>query len=877
MLSGSSLLHYRLAEKIGEGGMGQVWRATDSTLGRDVAIKILPPEFAADPERLARFDREAKVLASLNHPNIAAIHGFHEAEGVRFLAMEMVPGEGLDQRMSRGPIPTEEAKGIALKIAEALEYAHERGIVHRDLKPANIRITPDGPVKVLDFGLAKAIVGDPTMSGPVSTPTILPTLTSAGTAVGMILGTAAYMSPEQARGRPVDKRADIWAFGVVAVEMLTGRRLFEGETVSDTIAGVLTRPIEVDALPYASLWKRCLERDAKLRLRDIGEARIALERPAGTKAASSTPSRAPWIVAAAALALAVVAGFWPRTSAPPAATQRYALSLPDGLNVSNTEFPQIAISSDGRRQVVVAVGSDTVPRLLLRSDEAFEPTLLPDTERATAPFFSPDGLWIAFFRDGGLFKIPTTGGAPIRIAPTGSQIRGGTWSRDGHLYFTSDSEGGLSRVSEKGGPVQVVTTLDEGRNERTHRWPSALPDGSAVLFTCDDAGSTEYYDDARIEAVRPATGERKVLFEGASQARYAAGHLVVARGGSLFAVPIDPQSLEVRGAAKPAVQGVATDVSSGAVNFSISESGSALWVPGSTEVAYRFVWIDRAGRETPAAVPRATYNEAALSPDGRRVALTGGEGGNADLWVYDLERGSVSRLTSGQTVQSPVWTHDGTKIAYAMRLPRGSQNLWQILWKDADGSRDPEVLFEGTRGHLPSSFTSDGKALLYDRLDDSPDKRDIWLLPLEGKREPRVLVGGPFSKDGAVVSPDGRWVAYVSREGGQSGVYVRPFPDGPGRWQVSAPFGVEPHWSADGKELFYRSDGALYVVRIDTSRGFDAGRPERLFDRVAMNLVFNSFGVSPDGQRIFTFRAPDGIGSRRTVHLDLGFAGRLER
>jgi Tol biopolymer transport system component len=289
------------------------------------------------------------------------------------------------------------------------------------------------------------------------------------------------------------------------------------------------------------------------------------------------------------------------------------------------------------------------------------------------------------------------------------------------------------------------------------------------------------------------------------------------------------------------------------------------------------VWIDREGRETPAAVPRATYNEAALSPDGRRVALTGGEGGNADLWIFDLERESVSRLTQGQTVQSPAWTPDGSKIAYAMRLPRGSENVWQVLWTEADGSRDPEVLNEGPRGRLPSSFTPDGKGLVYDRLDDKADQRDIWLLPLEGKREPRVLVGGPFLKDGAVVSPDGRWLAYVSREGGQSGVYVRPFPDGPGRWQVSAPFGVEPHWSADGRELFYRSDGVIYAVKIDTTRGFNAGRPERRVDRVAMNLLFNSYGVTPDGRRIFTFRSPDGIGSRRTVHLDLGFARRLER
>jgi serine/threonine-protein kinase len=877
---GDVLLHYRLVDKLGEGGMGVVWRAQDSTLGRDVAIKILPPEFAADPERLARFDREAKVLASLNHPNIASIYGFHEAGGVRFLAMELVPGEGLDQRISRGPIPVDEAKAIALKIAEALEYAHERGIVHRDLKPANIRVTPDGTVKVLDFGLAKAIVGEMSGSGPTSTPTILPTVTSAGTAIGMILGTAAYMSPEQARGRAVDRRADIWAFGVVAVEMLTGKRLFDGETVSDTIAGVLTRPLELDALAYASLWKRCLERDPKLRLRDIGEARIALERPAELASTTQPSARGPWPLVAGALLVAGLAAGWFLKPAPAAKPDdaRYALAIPDGLTLSTAEQPQVAISADGKLQVAVVADAKLQTKLLLRSEDAFEAKVLADTERATAPFFSPDGVWIAFYRDGALFKIPVAGGPPVRLANAVGQPRGGAWGRDGFLYIAPDTISPIQRVSQDGGTPEAVTKLDAARSERTHRWPTPLPDASAVLFTSDDEGSTEYYDDARIVAVRPATGERKVLIEGSSMARYAAtGHLIFARGGNLFAVRFDPKTLTTSGSPFPVVAGVATDVSTGAVDFALSESGAAAWIPAPANTALKQVWVDRRGVESAVAIPVAPYNELALSPDGRRVALTGGQGGVADLWVFDLERVTMTRLTIDQNVARPVWSPDGTRIAYGVRVQGAASkgNTWHLAWRLADGSQAEEVLLERERATSPSGFTPDGRNLIFDAFDVGTQYRKVMLLPLGGPREPRVLMSGSFSIYSATVSPDGRWIAYVSSEGGQPGVFVRPFPSGEGRWQISTPQGYEPRWSSDGRELFYRAEGVLQVVKLDTTRGFTAGRPERLFDGVATAGIVHSYGPSPDGSRIFTSRLPEGQGGQRTVFLDRGFAGRL--
>jgi len=891
---GTRLGPYEVASKLGEGGMGEVYRATDTTLKRDVAIKLLPEAFTQDAERLARFEREAQVLAQLNHPNIAAIYGLHEAEGKRFLVLELVPGETLEERIARGAAPLDEGTAIAGKIADGLEYAHERGIVHRDLKPANVKLTEHGDVKILDFGLAKAITGEIAGSAPNSTPTILPTMTSAGTAVGMILGTAAYMSPEQARGRPVDKRADIWAFGVVVHELLTGQRLFAGETVSDTIAAVLTRPIDVQAMPASippsirRLLSRCLERDVRLRLRDIGEARIALSAPNAVEASTpGTPAAAPrraGMIAAALAGVAVfglAAGWWMhRPAAVPAKDSRYALAIPDGFTIATVEHVQMASSADGRLEAVVVLDADAISHLLLRSSDVLEPRVLQDTERAGSPFFSPDGQWVAFFRDAALWKLPVAGGPPVRLATVGATPRGGTWSRDGFIYLAVDAATALSRVREGGGALEEFTKLDNGRGERTHRWPVALPDGSAILFTCDDQASTEYYDDARIEAVRPKTGERKVLIEGSSMARYATnGFLVFARGGSLYAVRFDPKSLTVSGSPLLVARGIATDVSTGAVQFGLAENGSAIWVPGEADTSWRQVWVDRHGVESSVPIPAAPYNELALSPDGKRVALTGGQGGMSDLWVYDLERDSTTRLTVGQYAGQPVWSPDSARIAFGTRLqgPKSLTNTWQLVWKKADGSQDQEVLLEGERAHLPSTFTPDGRSLLFDATSTDPADRDIWLLPTSGARERRLVLGGPFSTTMGAVSPDGRYLAYVSTEGGQPAVFVRPFPAGEGRWQISTPQGNEPRWGPDGRELFYRWGGSLYVVRIDTGRGFAASRPERLFDRVATSGLIHTYGISPDGKRIFTFRTPTRIGALRTINLDLGFAARLAK
>ncbi len=899
MIPGTRIGHYEIAAPLGAGGMGEVYRARDSKLGRDVAIKVLPEAFAADAERLARLEREARLLASLNHPGIAHLYGFEtatveEGRSGHFLVMELAEGEDLAERLKRGAIPIDEVLLVGKQIAEALEEAHEKGIVHRDLKPANVKLTPEGKVKVLDFGLAKAYSND-AGGGGSSDLSQSPTLAESGTIAGTILGTAGYMSPEQARGRTIDKRADIWAFGVVLYEMLAGARLFQGETVGDTLAAVLRQEVGWSALPESTpasvrrLLARCLERDPRKRLRDVGEARIVIDEALSggphEAAGASAPRERPRAGWRAAVALGVVlalgvAGAWilrrPAASgAAPAA--RWALAIPDGLTLSSAEYPQIALSQDGRIQVVVVVDQNSTPRLLVRRSDEFEARLLPESERAMAPFLSPDGAWIGFFRDNALLKIPVAGGPPIRLATTSREIRGGTWSRDGYIYFSPDTNVPLSRLPEGGGEARPVTRLDEARGERTHRWPQALPDGGAVLFTCDTQASTEYYDDARVEAVRPATGERNVLVEGSSQGWYSpGGHLVFARSGALYAVALDARSLEVRGAPVQVVQGVATDVGSGAVQFAAAQSGAAVWSPGGSTASYQVVWVDDSLAETAAPIPPAPYNELALSPDGRRLALVGGQGGISDLWVADLDRGGMTRLTFGEFVANPVWTPDGSRIAYGTRLQGRKGNTWQIVWKPADGSREPEILVEGERGHLPSAFSPDGRILVYDALNAAATSRDIWMIPLAGPRDPRPLVAGAFMKSEAVISPDGRWLAYVSDEAGQAGVFVRPFPGGDGRWQISTPQGVEPQWSRDGRELFYRADSALYRVPIESARSFSAGRPERLFDRVASGTRVRTYSPAAHGSRFLTFRSSEGGGSLRTLHLDLGFASRLE-
>ena len=902
---GQRLGPYEITAKLGEGGMGEVYRATDSRLKREVAIKVLPAAFTEDKERLARFEREAQLLAQLHHPNIASIFGLEESGGVKALVMELVDGPTLAERLEAGPLSLTESLSFALQIAQALEEAHEKGIVHRDLKPQNVKASSEGKAKVLDFGLAKAMDASGSSSSAADlarSPTIMnsPTLTAVhGTQLGVILGTAAYMAPEQARGGTVDKRADIWAFGVVLYEMLTGRSLFAGPTVSDTLAGVLKTAIDFQDLPADTppairrLLRRCLERNPRNRLHDIADARLVLEEVLAGKsdeAPTAAPAAAPslpgrpawWTVAALAgvLALGFAAGFLLQRPQPPqpGAGARWALAIPEGLALATDNVPQIALSEDGRLQVVVAVDARGETRLLLRTVDEAEPHPVPETEGALAPFFSPDGAWIGFFRERELLKVPTVGGAVVRIAAISgqaNQIRGASWSRDGFIYFAPNVAEPISRISANGSTAEVVTKLDLARDERTHRWPQALPDGKAVLYTSDTTASTEFYDDARIEAWVLSTGERRVLVEGSSQARCCAGgRLIFARGGTLFAQPFDQHSLALSGSPEAVVQRVATDVSTGAVQYALSSSGAALWVPGGLLAQYELYWIARDGSATPVPLPPAQYNESVLSPDGRRVALVGGPGGASELWVAELERGVVSRLTRGESVSNPVWTPDGSRIAYRSRASSAQNRRDQIAWRAADGSREAETLYESAQLALPSAFTPDGSRLVFSETKAGTQIMDVFLLPLAGPRRPELLLGSEMAEREAVISPDGRWVAYVSNESGGLNTYVRPFPAGEGRWQISLDNGAEPRWSPDMKELYYRRASDILRVPIETSGGFRVGRPELAVDRVSVGGFIHTYTIAADG-RVLTPRSPNPLHGARILHLDLGFAQRL--
>ncbi|HEX6851296.1 MAG TPA: protein kinase [Candidatus Polarisedimenticolaceae bacterium] len=791
MVPGASLLHYRLAEKIGEGGMGQVWRASDSTLGRDVAIKILPPEFAADPERLARFDREAKVLAALNHPNIAAIHGFHEAGGVRFLAMEMVPGEGLDQRISRGPIPADEAKAIALKISEALEYAHERGIVHRDLKPANIRITPDGTVKVLDFGLAKAIVGDPTISGPVSTPTILPTVTSAGTAVGMILGTAAYMSPEQARGKPVDRRADIWAFGVVAVEMLTGKRLFDGETVSDTIAGVLTRPIEVETLPYASLWERCLERDPKRRLRDIGEARIALEQNPVERREASKPSRLPWIVAAVAAMLAVAAFFWrPASAPPPAPPIRATLALPPTLELV-TYDRSVALSPDGTTLALVAGDQEAkTTRIFLRDLSRLEVKSLQGTEGATYPFWSPDGKNLGFFAEGKLKRIGIADGI-VSVLADAPQGRGGAWGRDGKIVFAPGAFGVLHEVADGGGTSTPLTKLaSEGE---TQRLPQFLPDGRRVLYY---SGGREQPSESGAWVFDPASGTSKQILEGETEAFYVEpGFLAFVRDANLMLQPFDLSTLQLAGAPTPLASRAQYDVNRNFLNLGISAGGRLVYQEVQPAEKRRLIWIDRAGNETPIPLGPSSVRSASVSRDGRRAALhTFDDHGEARLTLADLERGTSSPVGSTFYIYSSSWSPDGRTLALSLYGKQGNQ----LALKSTMREEEIRIVTSSKGSEFePGSFTEDGRQLLYEERRGGGKIGELKVMTLGGDHPSRPYLSSPRGYYGPELSPDGRFAAFEGT--GDDGlvrtsVSIASFPDAGAVWRITPTPAAYKRW-----------------------------------------------------------------------------------
>jgi Tol biopolymer transport system component len=870
--------------------MGDVYRGHDSTLGRDVAIKILPATLTTDGGRLARFDREARVLASLNHPHIGAIYGHEEFESQRGLILEFVDGETLAERLRRGPVPLTEALQIARQIADGLAAAHEKGIVHRDLKPANIKITSAGVVKVLDFGLAKAADRTPDAVSKV------PTVTIGGTNDGAILGTAAYMSPEQARGQAVDKRTDIWALGCVLYEMLTGAQPFTGDNSVDLAAAVTIVEPDWSALPSATpapivkLLGRCLAKDRGRRLSDVADARLeiddALAAPTiGTPTPTTSRERSkPRVWTAAALTAGLVAGaavaafvIRPLGARHQASTevtrvfmdvapaeQLRATPVDETYGLGRPGRNAMVFAPDGRSLVFSAIRGGQ-QQLYWRSLAELVAEPIAGTEGGETPFFSPDGKWLGFWAiddpgatdriNGSLRKVPLPRGGPaVKVCAT-PVIFGASWGSNDTIVFAQRT-GGLWQVSAAGGSPWSLTTIDATKAEFSHRLPFVLPGSKAVLFTATHA-IVPNWDRTEIFLQSLVTGERKVLIEGGADARYMpTGHLVYMRAGTLMAVPFDLDRLTVTGGPVALIADVMQAINSffpidtGNGQFSVSSSGALVYLPGGLppDEEQSLLWVDRSGAERPLSVPVGPYRAPRLSPDGQRLAFWTN---SLDLHVevYDLLRGGRIRLTTDGRYGGPSWTPDGTRVAFTAADPP-----YRLLWRAADGSGAIEQLTITENLGAPQSWTPDGSTMAF--TDFHPETgEDIWVLQLHGDRRPRPFLHTPFHEAQPQFSPDGHWLAYVSNESGRTEVYVQLYP-GPGaRHLISTEGGFQPAWSRDGRELFFTTlpspEGNIKVMAVSVTAGgkFTVGTPRALFKgRYASNPTVRQYDVAPDGR-----------------------------
>jgi len=870
---------YEILSSLGEGGMGEVYRARDTRLQRDVAIKVLPRHLANDPERLARLGREARLLAALNHPNVAAIYGLEEIDGSPSLVMECVEGVTLAHRLAADPLPVDEALPIAVQIAAGLEAAHEAGVIHRDLKPANVMIRPDGSVKILDLGLARVV--EPAAAS--TDPSLSPTVTSAPTGTGVILGTAAYMSPEQARGRPVDKRSDIFSFGCVLYESLTGMRAFPGESVSDSLAAILRAEPDWGLLPadapavVRALLRRCLQKDPKRRLHDIADARIELEEGlsrAGEAAQEIAPlavrgrGQLPWAIAALLLGAAAGALLYrslAQSASPATPSIRTVLHLPADTGVSlpggpfAASFPAgaaVAISPDGRT-VVFRGTKQGVSRLYRRRLDRDEAEPITGTENGFAPFFSPDGQWLGFFTPGELKKVPIEGGAALLICSVPPVTAGGAWDTDGSIVYTRAVNGSLYRVSSGGGEPQPLTTLDAARGEHAHLWPQILPKGRGILVSIVLGKDFQDYSSSQIVVLDPKSGSRRVVLEGSTFARYSGGWLVFVRGGEVSAAPFDVENRRVMGPAVRAPEPITLNAADGSASLALSPqgdlvyvSGPPLSVPNSTVLR-----LDPNGRETPLSLPPSHYFSPRLASDGRRLAITRCEGYACRVFVYDLAREILSPLTPEPgRFFCPAWSADGSLLAFSV-LHKSDP---KVGLKTADGSGALTTSRWTEDAELPNSFSPDGRTLaftvVYTADRGGSRKRfttDIWLAPLEGKSAARPWFESPFRESAAAFSPDGRWIAYVSDESGRHEVYVRPFPGPGGKVKVSSEGGAEPVWIRGGRQINYRAPDGMMSVDVGLEPELSVGKPRLLF---VTNLSSSDradhpweYDVSPDG------------------------------
>ena len=834
---GTRLGTYEVIAPLGEGGMGQVYRARDTRLQRHVAIKVLPDSFSADEGRRARFEREARALAALNHPNIAVIYGLEElpsTEGTRdgqsALVMELVEGETLDNRLRRGRVALAEALHIAEQIADALSAAHEKGIVHRDLKPANVMITASGAVKLLDFGIAK--IFDAAASAESTSPTL--------TLETHIVGTPAYMAPEQAQGRPVDKRADVWAFGVLLTEMLTGLHPFARGSAQETLAAVLTSEPDWQRIPTAvqPVLRACLQRDPSHRLRDLGDVRFVLRAAPDTAAVSRSRSRVPLLAAAGITALLAIAAFvWiPRRAEPSVNPIRLATMLPQ--NVAVTRGPgytsSVAVSPDGLKIAIAGMGPEG-QALYVRPLDRLDAVRLAGTDRASSPFFSADGAWIGFFADGRLQRIPVDGGAAVDIAPAPGLSAGASWGDDNRIVFAYGADPRLHVVSPDGADVDVLENIESARH------PEVVPDGRTILY---ESGGW-------IEVIDRNNGRRARVIQGTAP-RYAMGHVTLIRGTTLLAVPFDLSRYETTGPAVPLVENVAVELpgSGGGRHYALSPSGTLAYVPAAR--AYSLVLLQPNGIERAVTEPQPTLENPRFSPDGRQILFAARRRGEepADLWVHDLENGSSTQLTFDGG-RAPVWTPDGMSVAYS-HLGEG-QGIYR---KRSDGRGEPERLVSATAFHWLVGWTPDQRMLSYGVMSGNTSSIQAF----DGKESRTVVEKGPTW--GGRLSRDGKWLAYYLLESGVFHVYVTPFPEGGARWVIAD--GTDPAWAPDGSEIYYRSGTTLMAARIAHDNGVRA-LSRRVVYEPFLPPLYDDYDIHPDGRTLALVRPANDTQGREVL------------